>query len=205
MIFSILGWYVYVDKPRFPENWIGMWKKEGHTARFSQSQSIMKCSYCVEDAKFRAARQPVQMIRSYRVAGCMKPESTWEWWEGVCENPNRCWGLKNRFWTVLRSSSGQWVFRTQTSELDDPQQLSNIDELRVTLQQTEHDRLLYSGIASGRHCNSFWPLIKSRSKSPYRKIIIKMRSGEPMPINPSLMQQLGTLRKSLHLTIANII
>ena len=151
----------------------------------------MKCSFCVADEKSRNFK----IIRSYRVQGCTKPESTWEWWLGECKNPDRCWGEKMRFWTVLRTKSGQWVFRTQVSELDDPKNLSNIDELRLTLQQgSGKDRLAYTGITTGRHCNSFWPLITSKRKYPVRKIIIKMTSSEPMPPNPSLKTEFD-LRK----------
>ena len=131
--------FEYVDKQIFPETWVGMWKKEGHVAQFCQSKALMKCQYCIDD---QASRYQPRFIRSYRVRGCTKPGSVWQWWEGVCKNPDRCWGLKDRFWMVLKSNSGQWVFRTYIKEENDPN-LSNIDELRVTLEQGKgDDRLL---------------------------------------------------------------
>ena len=65
-----------------------------------------------------------RMIRSYRVKNYTTQDSYWPWWNGVCLNPNGCWGSKNRYWTVLRTRTGQWVFRTQVSDLDTPTQLS---------------------------------------------------------------------------------
>ena len=195
------GGIVYVDQQRFPEHWVGMWKKEGHEYHDIQSYINpfvtahaevlkLKCSFCSQNEKLRDQR----IIRSYRVRNYTKPDSYWPWWDGVCLNPNGCWGSKNRYWTVLRTNTGQWVFRTQVSDLDNPRQLSNIDELRLDLVQGKGvNRLRYSGIATGRHCNSFYPLITSQRKHPARKIVIHMQSGEPMPENPSLKQEFGTL------------
>lgn len=171
--------------PRHPETWIGRWRKEGHISPNLDSRDIIKCKYCQEDQAARQRNYRLnRKLRSYRVIGVTKPGSMWEWQEGVCQNPDRCWGNKTRFWTVLKSSGDQWVFRTEISELNDPLRSSNIDELRVNLNQGNGpDRLLYSGIATGRKCNSFWPLIPGDTTFPARKIVIKMRSGEPMPPN----------------------
>ena len=70
------------------------------------------------------------------------------------------------------------------SEPDDTQRSSLIDELRLTLNQgSGKNRLVYSGIATGRHCRSFWPLIPGDTQYPARKVIVKMRSGEQVPPN----------------------
>ena len=136
--------------PAFPSTWVGRWKKTGHFAPYTDSKALMKCQYCLEDERLRNFR----IIRSYRVKGCTEPGSTWEWWEGHCQNPNACWGPQPRFWTVLKTNTQQWVFRTEIAEVADPKILSNIDELRVTLTQgTGEDRLVYKGIATGRQCN----------------------------------------------------
>ena len=157
----------------------------------SPYKQLLNCSFCTEYDKTRHPR----VTQLYRVKGYTKPDSTWPWYDGICENSESCWGTKERFWTVLRTQSGQWVFRTQVGEIGNPNQLSNTDELRTNLAQGNgKERLVYSGIATGRHCKSFLPLITSQSQSPARKIVIHMASGEPMPENPSLKQELGTLR-----------
>ena len=190
-----------MDKQPFVEHWIGMWKKEGHTYLDVNSyinpfttphDKVLKlrCSFCSQKEKLRDQR----IIKLYRVKNHTKQDSYWPWWDGTCENPNGCWGSQNRYWTVLRTNTGQWVFRTQVSELNTPTELSNIDELRLNLVQGQGIyRLRYSGIATGRHCNSFLPLITSQREHPARKIVIHMQSGEPMPDNPSLKQEFGTL------------
>jgi hypothetical protein len=56
---------------------------------------------------------------------------------------------------------------------------------RVKLKQGNgRNRLIYSGIATGRNCNSFWPMIPGDKEYPtVRNIVINMQSGEPMPPN----------------------
>lgn len=142
----------------------------------------MKCQYCVQDRKIRQT-SPRAQLPSYRVKGVTN-DSCWEWFSGVCNNPTRCWGLQIRRWTVLKASGDQWVFRSEVSEPNEPRRSSLIDEIRVTLQQgSGANRLLYSGVATGKHCRSFWPAIPGNTKFPVRKVIVKMRSGEPAPLN----------------------
>ena len=175
-----------MDFPQNPETFVGQWVKEGHRAGHLQTRELMKCSFCKEDQAKRECRVE-QKLRSYRVIGSTN-DSCWDWPEGVCNNPTRCWGRYIRNWTVTRTTNGQWVFRTSLSEPQETRRSSLLDELRCTMEQgTGKNRLVYSGIAAGRHCQSFWPLIPSKSKSPARKIIIKMRSGEPVPSNGNKM------------------
>ena len=107
---NILGSFEYIDFPRNPETWIGLWVKQGHRPPNLQTQDLMKCKYCVNYQQSK--RQIPGKLPSYRVKGVTN-ESCWEWFEGVCDNPNRCWGPKIRNWTVLRTKNDQWVFKTQ--------------------------------------------------------------------------------------------
>ena len=103
--------------------------------------------------------------------------------DGICENPDRCWGIADRYWTVLKSSSNQWIFRTYKTSVSDPNVRLLLDELKVHLQQgTGSNRLVYSGIATGQHCNRFWPLIPGDpNHTPALRIVISVQFGEPLP------------------------
>ena len=175
--------------PRFPETWIGDWKKEGHISPNLHSTDLIKCKFCREDQAMRRKKMHLgEKLQSYAVTGFTKPGEMWEWEDGICRNPVRCWGLSIRNWTVLKSTANNWIFRTYISEENNPTQRSLIDEIKVNLKQgIGSNRLLYSGIATGGQCNSFWPLISGHPKHPpARRIVITMRSGEPLPQNANI-------------------
>ena len=119
-----------MDFPRNDTTFFGRWKKEGHRADI-QAQKIMQCLSCKEDHERR--NYPMRKkLRSYRVEG-VTDNNLWEWFEGVCDNQSRCWGPKIRYWTVLKSASEEWVFQTHTSDANEPNRLSLLDELRKAL------------------------------------------------------------------------
>ena len=138
------------------ETFIGRWKKEGHWAANLHTKELMKCSYCQED---QAKKDNIIFARlpSYRVKGYTN-DSCWEWFNGECLNPTRCWGQQERYWTVLRSktNSEEWIFRTEIKDRVGSS-YTTLDELRVVLKQgTNENRLIYSGVCTACHCNSFW-------------------------------------------------
>ena len=53
---------------------------------------------------------------------------------------------------------------------------------RAVLKQGEgRFRTVYAGIATGRNCKSFWPMIPGENNVPkVRKIYIEMQSGQPL-------------------------
>ena len=125
---------------------------------------------------------------TYRVVGTTKPRAVWEWYEGVCGNQERCWGpsISIRHWTVFKAGATEWVFRTTISNEEETNRRSIIDEFRVKLTQGNgRNRLEYSGVGTARQCNSFWPMVPGE-KPICRKILVKMRSGEPLPPDPNI-------------------
>ena len=152
----VLGSFRFIDFLPKNETFIGRWRKECHWAGNLHTQELMKCNYCKED---QAKKDKINFDRlaSYRVKGFTN-DSCWEWFDGECLNPERCWGKKERYWTVLKSktNSEEWTFKT---EIIDPvdSRYTTLDELGVTLKQGKNEnRLIYSGLCSARHCNSFW-------------------------------------------------
>ena len=142
-------------------------------------------------------------LRSYRVIGVTKPDAFWDWQAGFCTNPTRCWGPKIRRWTVLKSSPEDWIFRTHIACPSQPHNSTLVDEIKIKLKQGRgSDRLVYSGITSADHVRCFFPMLeepkmfwpksipyKNMSK-PYRKVIMHMASGLPLPPDPCVNRQM---------------
>lgn len=174
----------YVDFPNFPETWIGKWVKESIRCPTGMVKDITKCNFC-SSTDFSSSRRGV--LRSYRVRGMTKPGQFWEWPKGMCSNTmGRCWGEKERTWTVLKNTPENWIFRTNVS--DYPGHSTLTDEMKVKLGQGNgENRLLYSGVTSGDRCRCFWPMLEEpqsfwpTTSNPYRKIVMTMQSGEPLP------------------------
>ena len=94
------------------------------------AREIVKCTFCKYSSH---STLKIGQLRSYRVKGITKPSPVWEWSTGTCENPLRCWGENIRKWTVLKSNTEDWVFRTTMSDPLQPNRSSLIDELREGL------------------------------------------------------------------------
>ena len=193
---NLTGSLCFVDFPNYPETWIGEWKKDTHRLPCGEIRDITKCSFCTSSDDLTARKGA---LRSYRVLGITKPDQFWDWPVGAaCTNKQGCWGPNIRKWTVLKSSSEEWVFRTSISSVNEPNRSSLIDEIRVKLKQQQgSDRLLYTGFTSGDRCRCFWPLLDEPisfwpvTKTPYRKIIVNMTSGEQLPPDSSMRQQMS--------------
>ena len=195
-----LGTFKYSSFDRYPQTWIGEWEKAGHQASTGMDSYLLECNYC-SNPDMPVGRSK---LRSYRVIGVTKPEAFWDWQTGFCTNPNRCWGPKVRKWTVLKSSSEDWIFRSHVSDPSQPHSNNLVDEIKIKLKQGNgDDRLVYSGIASADHIRCFFPMLdepkmywpdsipyKKMSK-PYRKVTLRMASGLPLPPDSGINRQMN--------------
>ena len=122
--------YKYVDFDQFPENWLGRWVKFGHASGDrSTDEIILKCAFC---RKYEAERSyKTKDLQTYRVKGVTETGKMWDWKSGVCRNPSRCWGEKNRYWTILKNKPSEFVFQHHVVDDDDePGRMSLVDEIR---------------------------------------------------------------------------
>ena len=167
----------YLQFPKYPETWYGDWEKRGHDYCF-----LFNCEHCKAES-ISEKREPMKI---YQVKGVTTAKSCFDWKTNSCSsvNSSKCWGPSKRFFTISSSYNvNEFVFKT-TSKHEDENGRSFLDEIRVNLNQGNGaDRLVYTGIATGRHVNVFLPLITSTSSTPVRRILVKMRSGEPCPKN----------------------
>ena len=109
---------------------MGEWQKDGHMYPNRLAREIVKCTFCKYSSH---STLKIGQLRSYRVKGITKPSPVWEWSTWTCENPLRCWWENIRKWTVLKSNTEDWVFRTTMSDPLQPNRSSLIDELREGL------------------------------------------------------------------------
>ena len=170
----------------FPEYWHGEWRKIGHEYPLSRF-NLLDCESCKIDAMMDG-RKPVKL---YKVKGITSENS----WYDVrinscsCSNLRNCWGPNERYWTVLNGySANQFVFKSSIGTNCGGR--SYLDEIRVNVVQGQGElRLEYGGICTARNCQMFFPLI-SKCTHPVRRVVVKMRSGEPVPANKNWFENL---------------
>lgn len=165
---------------RFPENFVGKWKKVGAFVHSNPSAMDLTCQLCRQDWKARLQTWPISgKLFSYRVEGVTDPDDFWEWEMGRCGNTTACWGPKERIWDVRRRGQ-RYAFKTHT--LTNSIEKTTDSMYATFVRSSGKDNLVYTSITrKWEQCADFWPDCLPVAHRPKRNVYISMASKECVP------------------------